>query len=104
LRKTARVICVVGIWTAKEGREDEFARRWEESCDSLVLEYPDLRFRLLRDQDGPRRFVSLTEGWRTLEQIDEVRNLPSYLDSMSALWRVLESGEQSTFELAVEIS
>ena len=92
------------MWRAKKGREEEFARRWEESCDSLVLEYPDLRFRLLRDQGSPGRFVSLTEGWRTLEQIDEVRNLPSYQDSMSALWRVLESGEQSTFELAVEIS
>ena len=94
----------MGIWTAKKGREEEFARRWEESCDSLVLEYPDLRFRLLRDQGSPGRFVSLTEGWRTVEQIEEVRNLPSYQDSMSALWRVLESGEQSTFELAVEIS
>jgi hypothetical protein len=92
------------MWTAKKGREEEFARRWEESCDSLVLEYPDLRFRLLKDHGNPGRFVSLTEGWRTLEQIDEVRNLPSYQDSMSALWRVLDSGEQSTFELAVEIS
>ena len=98
------MIYSVGIWTAKEGREDEFLRRWEESCDSLVLDYPELRFRLLRDQSDPRRFVSLTEGWRTPEQVDEVRELPSYQDSMSALWRVLESGEQSTFELAVEIS
>jgi hypothetical protein len=95
---------MVGIWTAKRGREEEFARRWEEGCDRLVLDYPDLRFRLLRDQTDLRRFVSLTEGWRTLEQIDEVRELPSYQDSMAALWRVLESGEQSTFELAVEIS
>jgi quinol monooxygenase YgiN len=98
------MICTVGTWTAKQGREDEFVRRWEESCDSLVLEYPDLRFRLLRDQDDPRRFVSLSEGWRTLEQVEEVRHLPSYQDSMSAIWRVLESGEQSTLELAVEIS
>jgi heme-degrading monooxygenase HmoA len=98
------VIYTVGIWTAKQGREAEFARRWQESCDSLVLDYPELRFRLLRDQGDPRRFVSLTEGWRTLEQVEEVSELPSYQDSVSALWRVLESGEQSTFELAVEIS
>ena len=98
------MICTVGIWTAKKGREDEFARRWEESCDSLVLDYPDLRFRLLRDQSDPRRFVTLGEGWRTPEQVDEVRSLPSYQDSMSTLWHVVESAEQSTFELAVEIS
>jgi heme-degrading monooxygenase HmoA len=98
------VICTAGIWTVKEGREEEFARRWEESADSLVLDYPDLRFRLLRDQDNPRRFVSLDEGWRTLEQVEEVRSLPSFQDAMTAIWRVLESGEMSTLELTVEIS
>ena len=92
------------MWTAKKGREEEFTRRWEASCEALAVDYPDLRFRLLRDQADARRFVTLSEGWRTLEQLEEVRNLPSYQDSMSALWRVLESGEQSTFELAIEIS
>jgi hypothetical protein len=33
-----------------------------------------------------------------------VQELPSYQDAMSAIWRVLESGETSTLDLAVEIS
>jgi quinol monooxygenase YgiN len=98
------VICTLGTWTAKEGREDEFTRRWEESADSLALDYPNLKFRLLRDPTNPRRFVSLGEGWRNVEQVEEVQSLPNYQDSMSALWRVLDSGEMSTLELAIEIS
>jgi quinol monooxygenase YgiN len=95
---------VHGVSRAAKGREDEFVRRWEESADALILDYPDLRFRLLRDQSHPRRFVSLGEGWRNVEQIEEVPSLPSFQDAMTAIWRVLESGEMSTLELAVEIS
>jgi quinol monooxygenase YgiN len=98
------VICTLGIWTTKAGREAEFTKRWEESADSLALDYPNLKFRLLRDPTNPRRFVSIGEGWRNTEQVEEVQSLPSYQDSMTALWRVLDSGETSTLELAIEIS
>ncbi|TML47421.1 MAG: hypothetical protein E6G11_10170 [Actinobacteria bacterium] len=98
------MICTAGIWTVKEGREEEFSRRWEESVDALVLDYPDLTFRLLRDRENPRRFLSLGDGWRTMEQVEEVQSLPSFQDSQAAIWRVLESGETSTLELAVEVS
>ena len=98
------MIVTLGTWVVKKGREEDFVRRWEESADSLSRDYPDLRFRLLRDRSDPRRFVSLGEGWRTLEQVEEVRSLPSFQDAMAAIWRLLESGEVSTLELAVEIS
>jgi quinol monooxygenase YgiN len=98
------VICTVGTWLVKEGREDEFARRWEESASSLALQFPDVTFRLLRDRDNPRRFMSMGEGWRNLEQVEQARSLPSFQDSMASIWRLLESGEISTLDLAVEVS
>ena len=98
------MISTSGIWTAKPGREDEFVRRWQEGADALALDYPNLTFRLLRHEDDPRRFVSLTEGWRNREQIEEVQRLPSFQDAQTALWRVLDSGETSTLELVVEVS
>ena len=98
------MICTSGIWVVKEGREEEFARRWQESVDELALNYTDLTFKLLRDHANPRRFVSLDEGWRNVEQIEEVRSRPNYQDAMTAIWRILESGEMSTLELAVEVS
>jgi quinol monooxygenase YgiN len=98
------VICTAGIWVVKDGREDDFARRWEESASNLSREFPDVTFRLLRDRDDPRRFVSLGEGWRNIEQVETARSLPGYQDAMASIWNVLESGDMSTLDLVVEVS
>ena len=93
-----------GVWVVKEGREDEFERRWQESVNGASLEFPDVKFVLLRDHENPRRFVSLGEGWRNVEQIEAARSTPGYQDSMAAIWRVLESGEIATLDLVAEVS
>jgi quinol monooxygenase YgiN len=93
-----------GVWIVKEGREGEFRRRWQESADGVALEFPGVKFMLLRDRENPRRFVSLGEGWRNIEQIDAARSRPGYQDSLAATWRVLESGEMTTLELVAEVS
>ena len=98
------MICTSGIWTVKEGREDEFARRWQESADSISLNFPDLKFKLLRDRENPQRFVSLGDGWRNVEQVESAQSSPGFQDSMTSLWRLLESGETSTLELVSEVS
>jgi heme-degrading monooxygenase HmoA len=98
------MICTAEIWITKEGREDEFTRRWQESADSLSLEVPGMTFKLFRDRENPRRFVSLGEGWRSVEQVEAVRESPGFQDSMSSIWRVLESGDSSTLDLVSEIS
>ncbi len=98
------MICTFGIWTVKAGREDDFAHRWEESASKLSLEFPDVTFRLLHDHDNPQRYVSLGEGWRNLEQVEAARSLPEFQDAMASIWRLLESGDISTLDLAVEIS
>ena len=98
------MICTTGIWTVKEGREEEFARRWQESADRVAVETPDVTFKLFRDRENPRRYVSLGEGWRTPEQIEAVRESPGFQDSMASIWRVLDSGEISTLDLVAEIS
>jgi quinol monooxygenase YgiN len=103
-RKEDRVICTTGIWLVKEGREDEFAHRWEESASNTSRDFPDVTFRLLRDRENPRRFVSFGEGWRNMEQVEAMRSMPAFQDSMASIWRLLDSGEISTLELAVEIS
>jgi heme-degrading monooxygenase HmoA len=93
-----------GVWVVKDGREDEFERRWQESSSSLALEFEGVKFMLLRDREQPRRFLSLGEGWRTTDQIEAARSTPSYQDAMTSIWRILESGEISTFELVAEVS
>jgi quinol monooxygenase YgiN len=98
------VLCTAAIWMVKAGREQEFARRWQESADRLALETPGVTYKLLRDREEPRRFVSLGEGWRAPDQIETVRESPGFQDSMASIWRLLESGELSTLDVVAEIS
>ena len=93
-----------GVWMVKEGHEDEFARTWQESVDKLSLEFPGITFRLMRNQENPRRFVSVGGPWRNAEQIAQARSLPSYQESMAEVERILESGEISNYELVAEVS
>jgi quinol monooxygenase YgiN len=93
-----------GVWLVKEGREDEFARRWQEGADRLVLDYQGVKFMLLRDRENPRRFVSLDEGWRNAEQIEAAHATPEYQDTLASIWRVLDSGETSTLDLVASVS
>ena len=88
----------------KEGREDEFVRRWEEGAQGAVLAFPGVKLMLLRDAESPGRFLSLAEGWRNREQIEAMRSTPQFQDSMASLWRLLDSGETSIFALTVEVS
>jgi quinol monooxygenase YgiN len=93
-----------GVWVVKEGREDEFTRRWQESADRLALEIPGVKFMLLRDRENSRRFVSLEEGWRNADQIDAAHSTPEYQDAMASIWRVLDSGELATLDLIASVS
>jgi heme-degrading monooxygenase HmoA len=103
-RKEGPVISTCGVWVVKKGREADFRRRWEESSSALALEFPGVTFQLMRDRDDEQRYVSLGSGWRNLEQIEQARSLPAFQDAMASIWRLLESGDLSTLELAVEIS
>ena len=93
-----------GIWVVKNGREADFARRWQESADSTALNVPDLKFMLLHDRENPRRFISLGEGWRNAEQIEAARSTPDYQDAMTSIWRLLETGDLSTLDLVASVS
>jgi quinol monooxygenase YgiN len=93
-----------GVWIVKQGREDDFARRWQESADRLALDFPDVKFMLLRDRENPRRFISLGEGWRTEDEIEAARSSPDFQDAMAAVWRMLDTGELTTLDLVSEVS
>ena len=93
-----------GIWVVKQGREADFARRWQESADSIALSVPDLKFMLLHDRENPRRYISLGEGWRNAEQIEAARSSPDFQDAMTSIWRLLETGDISTLDLVASVS
>jgi hypothetical protein len=36
------MLCTLGVWVVKVGRESDFVRRWEESAGNLSLEFADV--------------------------------------------------------------
>jgi heme-degrading monooxygenase HmoA len=92
------------VWVVKEGREDEFTRRWQENADRLALDFPGVKFMLLHDQENQRRFVSLGEGWRNRAQIEAARETPEFQEATASIWRVLDSGEMATLDLIASVS
>ncbi len=98
------MIYTSGVWSVKEGREEEFARAWQQSVDGMSLDYPGIVFRLLRDVENESRFISVAGPWRNIEQVTEVRSSQRFQDSMSALQEVLAGMEIATYEVVAEVS
>ena len=93
-----------GVWVVKKGRADDFTRRWQESADRLVLDFPGVKSMLFRDRENPQRFISLDEGWRNHDQIEAARSTPEFQDATAAIWRMLDSGETATLDLIASVS
>jgi heme-degrading monooxygenase HmoA len=92
------------MWFVKEGQEGEFERLWQASADNLALEFPGVTFRLLRNADDRRRFVSVGGPWRGAEQIAAARELPSFKEATAAVGELIESGDMASYDLVAEIS
>jgi heme-degrading monooxygenase HmoA len=62
-----------GIWTVRDGGEEEFVRRWTALVDSA--ESGAELFVLIQDREDPHRFISFgawqgwpdADGWRATE-------------------------------------
>lgn len=93
-----------GVWYAKPGTEDEFARSWQASVDRLSADLPGVTFRLLRDTEDPLRFVSIVGPWRNREQFEATRSSAEFVVRMNAMTDVLESYEIRAYDPVVEVS
>jgi heme-degrading monooxygenase HmoA len=98
------VIYSSGTWEVREGQEREFVRTWEANTALLPGEHPGLVFRLLRNVENPRRFVSLVGPWRSLAELEALRATPEYLEARERAQAVIESVEVSTYEVVAEVS
>ncbi len=68
----------VGIWTAKEGKEDEFAREWAAFARWTSEHQPGAADAyLLQDAAHSQRFISFGP-WESAERIDAWRATPEF--------------------------
>jgi hypothetical protein len=51
-------VFAVGLWTVKEGRQNDFVEAWMELGARLREDFPERRATLLHDRDQPNLFIS----------------------------------------------
>jgi hypothetical protein len=56
----------VGLWTVKEGHQDDFVQAWMELGARLRENYPERRATLVHDRDHPSLFI----GFGPNESVD----------------------------------
>lgn len=95
-------IYTLGIWTVKQGREDEFILAWRDLATKTKSDFPGLSATLLRDRDVPNRFIS-SGPWKSLEQIEAWRASRTFIDGVGKIREVLDSFEAHTMDEAAII-
>jgi len=95
-------VYTLGIWTVKNGREDDFVRAWQELADRTKSDFPNETATLLRDCDQPNLFISFGP-WDSLEQIDAWRSSDTFNEGVAKLRELLDDFAPHTMDIAAAI-
>jgi heme-degrading monooxygenase HmoA len=96
-------VFTLGIWTVKEGREDEFVRAWRDLAERTKEDFPDETATLLCDREQRNRFVSFGP-WESLDQIEQWRDSTTFKEGVGRIREFLDEFAPSTLDVAAEIS
>jgi hypothetical protein len=102
----------VGLWTVKEGRQDDFVQAWMELGARLRENYPERRATLLHDRDHPNLFISFgpnesldaLEGRRESMATRAQEPDNTFSEYTHRLFGLLESLDLHTLDYVGEIS
>jgi heme-degrading monooxygenase HmoA len=95
-------VFTIGIWTVKEGREDDFVRAWLDLAEQTKVDFPDEVATLLRDREQRNRFVSFGP-WESLDQIEQWRSSKTFLDGVGKIRELLDDFAPYTMDVAAEV-
>ena len=91
-----------GSWIVKPGEEDAFVAAWEAAV-AWAAEMPGARtFRLARDAENPRHYLSFGE-WDSFEAQDAWKEQPGFRDRIGAVLAHCDEFTPSVFELVSSI-
>lgn len=96
------MIYTTGIWTVRQGSDDEFVRIWRDMALGMADEFAVVP-RLMRDVDHPGLYFTIAGPWRDAQQVSEALASARFADARTALRDHLESIAISTYELVAEI-
>ena len=77
-----------GIWTVRDGSEEEFVTRWTALVSSAEA-WPGAAFRLIQDRQDPQRFISFG-AWDDWASADGWRASDAFRDRMRACRELCE--------------
>ena len=91
-----------GVWIVKAGDEEAFVQEWTAFV-SWASEMPGSgTFRLIRDLDQPRRYMSFAP-WESFEAQQAWKALPEFRERIGRVRAHCEDFQPSTRELVTEV-
>ncbi|MFQ5522539.1 MAG: antibiotic biosynthesis monooxygenase family protein [Acidimicrobiia bacterium] len=89
----------LGVWRVKAGKEGEFVEAWTRLGHHFRdLPHPPGKGTLLQSLDDPRQFYSFGP-WRTLDDIQEMRDHPDSPGEIKALMDLCDEGRPGAFRV-----
>lgn len=95
---------LLGEWSAKEGREEEFVAAWHELARWMESNVDGASWaKLLRDREDPRRFMSVGSPWRDDDAVAAWRERPEFRSRFATIQEVVSSFVPHTMHVAAEV-
>jgi heme-degrading monooxygenase HmoA len=96
-------VFAVGVWTLKEGHQDDFERAWESLAQWSVEEGLVAHATLVRDRADGRRYVSFAPG-ASAEHVERWRSSSGFQAYLGQIMASVESFEPGTFDTVLSVS
>jgi heme-degrading monooxygenase HmoA len=92
-----------GLWTVKAGHEEDFVEAWTDFVRWARDQPGSGTFRLVRDVEDGRRFLSFAP-WESFDAQQAWKSTDEFGARMRKVREHVESFEPSTYELVTEVS
>jgi heme-degrading monooxygenase HmoA len=91
-----------GIWTVRDGSEEEFVTRWTALVSSAEASPGAESFLLIQDRQDPQRFISFG-AWEDWTSADGWRSSEAFMDRMGECRELCEDFRSNDSTLRVAI-
>ena len=95
-------VYTLGVWTVKDGREQDFIDAWHAMAAATATDFPGASAMLLRDRDTPSVFIS-SLPWESLDQIEAWRASETFRAGVGEIRELIDNFEPHTMDLAATI-
>ena len=92
-----------GAWVVKPGKEDAFVEEWKAFVAWASSMPGSGTFRLVRDVEDPRKFMSFAP-WESFEAQRDWKELPEFRERLMRVRSQCEDFQPATLELVAKVA